>query len=186
MLFLCLTSTMIHALEAQAGLDDHLAGIARGEKEALAALYHATRDGVYAFAFSLLRSPHDAEDVLQETYLLIWGGAAGYRSQGKPMAWILTCARNLCLQKLRQRQRQADLPQEDWEPWLRAKEGMTAEDKVILAECMKQLTDEERQIVVLHAVGGLKHREIAQMLALPLSTVLSKYARALKKLRQHL
>ena len=38
-------------------------------------------------------------------------------------------------------------------------------------------------MVVLHAVAGLRHREIAQLLGLPLSTSLSKYARALKKLK---
>ena len=47
---------------------------------------------------------------------------------------------------------------------------------------MAALTDEERQVVMLHAVTGLKHREIAQLLELPLATVLSKYRRALKKL----
>lgn len=51
---------------------------------------------------------------------------------------------------------------------------------------MKQLTDQERQIVMLHAVAGFKHREIAELLELPLSTVLSKYRRALKKLRHSL
>lgn len=56
----------------------------------------------------------------------------------------------------------------------------------MLTQCMDRLSDQERHIVVLHAVGGLKHREIAAMLELPLPTVLSKYARALKKLRQHL
>ena len=48
------------------------------------------------------------------------------------------------------------------------------------------LGEEERQIVLLHAVTGLKHREIAALLELPLSTVLSKYHRALKKLREQL
>ena len=51
---------------------------------------------------------------------------------------------------------------------------------------MKLLTDEERQIVVLHAVGGFKHREIAELIGLSLPTVLSKYSRAVKKLRKHL
>jgi RNA polymerase sigma-70 factor (ECF subfamily) len=51
---------------------------------------------------------------------------------------------------------------------------------------MKHLSDQERQIVVLHAVSGLKHREIAAALNLPLPTVLSKYNRALKKLKTHL
>ena len=49
-----------------------------------------------------------------------------------------------------------------------------------------QLSDEERQIVMLHAAVGFKHREIARIMELPLSTVLSKYARALKRLKQYL
>ena len=51
---------------------------------------------------------------------------------------------------------------------------------------MTRLSDEERQIVVLHAVAGFKHREIADIVELPLPTVLSKYHRALKKLRAFL
>ena len=49
-----------------------------------------------------------------------------------------------------------------------------------------RLSDEERQIVVLHAAAGFRHREIADMLGLPLPTVLSKYHRTLKKLRTFL
>ena len=60
------------------------------------------------------------------------------------------------------------------------------EDRNVLLACMEQLSDQERQIVILHAVSGFKHREIAALLELPLSTVLSKYNRALKRLRQHL
>ena len=54
----------------------------------------------------------------------------------------------------------------------------------LLTECLKNLSDEERQIVMLHAVSGFKHREIARLLEMPLSTVLSKYNRAMKKLRK--
>jgi RNA polymerase sigma-70 factor (ECF subfamily) len=57
---------------------------------------------------------------------------------------------------------------------------------MVIAACMEQLTEQERQIVALHALAGFKHREIAAILRLPLPTVLSKYNRALKKLRQHL
>ena len=46
--------------------------------------------------------------------------------------------------------------------------------------------DEERRIVLLHAVTGMKHREIAALLELTLPTVLSKYHRALKKMRSTL
>ena len=53
----------------------------------------------------------------------------------------------------------------------------------MLESYLKLLSDEERQIVVLHAISGFKHHEIAKVLKLPLPTVLSKYSRALKKLR---
>lgn len=56
----------------------------------------------------------------------------------------------------------------------------------MLTECMNRLSDEERQIVMLHAVSGFKHREIAAILELSLPAVLSKYNRALKKLRKYL
>ena len=46
-----------------------------------------------------------------------------------------------------------------------------------------RLEPEERQIILLHAISGLKHREIAQLLERPLSTVLSKYHRGLKKMK---
>lgn len=48
---------------------------------------------------------------------------------------------------------------------------------------MEVLSDEERQIMIMHLVGNLKHKEIAKILDLKLSTTLSKYHRALKKLR---
>ena len=76
------------------------------------------------------------------------------------------------------------LPQEDWENYISGNPNMTAEDRVILSECLRSLSDEERQIVMLHAVSGFKHREIAGLLEMPLSTVLSKYNRAMKKLRK--
>ena len=56
----------------------------------------------------------------------------------------------------------------------------------MIRQCMDRLSDEERQIVVLHAVAGFRHREIGALLELPLSTVLSKYHRAIKKLKEHL
>ena len=51
---------------------------------------------------------------------------------------------------------------------------------------MNVLDAEERQIVVLHAMTGFRHREIAEVLDLPTGTVLSKYNRALKKMRKEM
>jgi len=57
---------------------------------------------------------------------------------------------------------------------------------LVLNAAMQTLSSEERQIIILHAVSGLKHIEIAELLSMPLSTVLSKYSRARKKLQNTL
>ena len=162
-------------------LDHWLAAIADGSSDALAMLYQETSSSVYAYALSLKNS-HDAEDVLHDCYLRVWTAASSYRSSGKPMAWILTIAKNLCLKQLRSRSRTEDLPEEDWKNSLESAE-MTSDDKIVLRQCMEALSDTERQIVVLHAVSGFKHRQIAAHLGLPLATVLSKYHRAIKKMK---
>lgn len=167
-------------------LDSYIASIANGDQQALAALYEQTKSGVYAFALSTLKNSHDAEDVLHDCYVSIWSSAGSYNSQGKPMAWILTIARNLCLKTIRNRAKTTQLDTEDWRDHADLCTEMTADDKVVLEQCMQCLSDDERQIVVLHAVAGFKHREIAHLLDLALPTVLSKYHRAIKKLREQL
>lgn len=167
-------------------LDDYIAAVAAGDSQALSELYHHTASGVYAFALSLLKNSHDAEDVLHDCFVSLWSNAGNYRSQGKPMAWILTIARNLCLKVLRDQARTTQLDTEDWRDHIALHSEMTADDKVVLEQCMARLSDDERQIVVLHAVSGFKHREIADLMDLALPTVLSKYHRAIKKLREQL
>lgn len=167
-------------------IDRYLLRIAAGDQDALSALYRATSASIYGFSLSILKNTHDAEDVLQDCFVHVYHSAVTYVSEGKPLAWMITIARNLCLQKLREHGRYSVLPEEDWAPYLSSQEGISAEDKLVLKECMQTLNDEERQIVVLHAVSGFKHREIASTLELPLSTVLSKYARAIRKLQNAL
>ena len=163
-----------------------MAGLAAGDQEALGQLYRRTRTAVYGLALSILRHGHDAEDVTQDTFVRAWEKAEQYRPQGTPMAWLLAIARNLALMKLRERARTQDLPPEDWESFAIDSHDVTTEDRTVLAAALSALSDEERQIIMLHVTAGLKHREIAQLLELPLSTVLSKYRRALSKLKQKL
>lgn len=161
-----------------------LFGIREQNTKALEEFYYRTSASVYGFALSVMKNAQDAEDVMHDLYLLVWSSAGKYHPEGKPMAWILTVTRNLCLQKLREYQKRSDIPQEDWEAYIGSCDKMSTEDKLILTECLKNLSDAERRIVVLYAVSGFKHREIAKLLEMPLSTVLSKYNRAMKKLRK--
>ena len=155
----------------------------QGDREAFARLYSLTRDGVYALALSLLHDAHEAQDIAQDTFVKVWESAPAYRPQGSPMAWLLTVARNLARTRLRQGGRQVGLDEEEWNAIPAAAPDVSPEDRQLLQEALARLSPEERQIVLLHAAAGLKHRETAQLLELPLSTVLSKYHRGLKKLK---
>lgn len=80
-----------------------------------------------------------------------------------------------------------DIPEDQsLEDHLKADDDMSVEDSMIIKECLTILSDDERQIVVLHAVSGYKHKDIADFMEMPLPTVLSKYNRALKKLKERI
>lgn len=182
--------TLIATMAAQAGasldpeeLEGLLAGLAAGNRDSLAALYHRTRAAVYGLALSYLKNGHDAEDVTQDTFVRAWDKADQYRPQGKPLGWLLAIARNLALMKLRDRGKSQDLPEDQWENLAIENPMVTLEDRQLLTAAMAVLTDQERQVVILHAVTGLRHKEIAALLEIPLATALSKYHRALKKLK---
>lgn len=182
MLMMALT-TEHSGTEDRAELDRLLRAVAAGDREALAQLYRQTHAAVYGLSLSYLKNAHDAQDVTQDTFVRIWDNAPQYRSAGSPMGWILTVARNLALMELRKRQRYGELDEEEWDAIPGEGTSLSPEDRAVLQDALAALAEEERRIVVLHAVAGLKHRETAALLELPLATVLSKYHRALKKLK---
>lgn len=160
--------------------------ISAGNKDAFCTLYEQTASAVYAYALSLLHNQRDAEDAMQETYLKIRSAAHLYRPMGKPMAWVLTIARNVCLMKFRQSRHSAPVSFDDLPEGVDCSQVEDREDRIVLETAFQALSQAECQIVVLHAVSGLKHREISKLMNLPLSTVLSRYNRAISKLRSQL
>lgn len=167
----------------KAQIDDAICRIAQGYDTALADLYEYTATSIYAYALSVTKSVHDAQDVLHDTFIKVYENIHTYTSHGKPMAWILTIAKNLCFQKFRQQSRIVDMSDETILGQFADNTSMSPDDKMFVAQYLAKLSEEERSIVVLHAMTGLKHREIAKHLGLPLATVLSKYHRAIKKLK---
>ncbi len=159
--------------------------IGRGEREAFDAFYRATDRMLYAYALSLTCSHHDAQDVMMETYLKIRAAAHLYRPMGKPLAWVFTIERNLV--RSHQRSLGKELPFADIsEAELAFDPSNQTEEAIVLRAALRCLSEDERQIVILHAVSGMKHRELSELLDMPLSTILSKYARALAKLKTYL
>ena len=84
-------------------LDGLIRQTAAGQKSAFAELYEYAKGPVYAFALSVLKSPEDAEDVMQDVFMDVWRSAGHYKSVGKPMGWIIAIAKNSCFMKLRSR-----------------------------------------------------------------------------------
>ena len=164
-------------------MDDWIYQIAQGNEQAFYQLYEATRSSVYSFVLSIIKNPHDAEDIMQETYISVYQSAISYQSHGKPMAWLLRIARNFTFLKLRDKKKHQALSAEEMEQWLCGQYQLDQDDKLVLEAALNILSDEERQIITLHSISGLKHREIADLLNLELTTVLSKYHRGLKKLK---
>ena len=164
-------------------LETYIAQIAEGQTDGLALLYEQTHAAVYGFALSILRNAHDAEDVQHDTYVQIWKAAHSYTPSGKPMAWIFTITRNLARMHLRVHERTISVSPEDWHTMFAHNPAVDNEDRILLTSLLQILSEEERQIVMLYSMTGLKHREIADLLEMKLSTVLSKYNRAIKKLR---
>lgn len=171
---------------SRAHLTELLAAIAAGQQDALAQLYHLTRTAVYGLSLSYLKNTHDAQDITQDVFVHVWDHAPQYRPTGSPMGWLLTVCRNLCLMRLRRTERHAVLSEAEWDAIPQQETGLTTEERTLLQHVLSRLGEEERRIVLLHAVTGLKHREIAALLELPLPTVLSKYHRAIRKMRADL
>ena len=157
--------------------------LVKGNTSAMEDLYEACSSSVYGYALSILHNEEDARDVLQDCFVTMYKSAHQYQAKGKPMAWIITITKNLSLQKINERNKQSYLEVEEVESRFVKEERQV--ESMTLKDALASLSEEEQQIITLHS-SGLKHREIASVMKLPLSTVLSKYNRGMKKLREKL
>ncbi len=166
-------------------IENLIARLVDKDSEALSKLYEIYEKSIYGFAYSILKNADDSQDVLQDAFITIYSSAHLYKPQGKPLAWCLTITRNLALMKIREGSRSTPVDVSENVSMFPTKEfSKDSENKIILQNALAQLPDDSRQIVVLHAMSGMKHREIAEFLGLGLSTVLSKYHRAMAKLKK--
>ena len=168
-------------------IDEHLfARIGKGDSEALDELYHLTERSLYAFTVSLTRDHEMALEIMQETYLKILSAAHLYKPMGKPLAWIFTITKNLYYNEIKKSGRYDTQDPAELSNDKNFSYVTDAEDRLVLEAVLEKLTEEEREIILLYAVSGMRHREIAESLNMKLSTLLSKYHRGLKILRSYL
>ena len=125
-------------LEPVEALDGLIKRTALGDTEAFSELYRRSKAAVYALALSMTGSAQDAEELCHDAYLKIWDSAKSYRSQGSPMAWILTVTKNLCLMSLRRRRRVGELSEEEWDAIPADAEAVAPEDREALQEALDE------------------------------------------------
>lgn len=127
-----------------------------------------------------------AEDLLQETFSKLWTSLDRYRPSGKFSAYVYQIARNLA--RDRQRRSYRDMPISDLEsnhPDL-VDHIEYRLDSAWVRSALKNLSAEQREVVLLREYAGLSFKEIANLIERPVGTVLSQMHRALKTLRSHL
>lgn len=158
--------------------------VATGDAQAFEELYTVTYRPMYAFCLSLAMNHEDAEDLLQDTYIRVRNAAHLYQEQGNPMAWIMKIAQNLYRMKLREaRNLQTEvIEDEEREKELSFDQIRDVDNRMLLEELFCHLSEEERNIVILHGLMGLKFQEVAEKENKPLGTVITKYQRAIRRL----
>lgn len=168
-------------------IENCILSLATGDLTQLDALYDMIKTDVYAYALSKVCNKEDAEDILQDTFVRIYENAKLYAPQGKPKAWIFTIEGNIINRYFQLKKRQVIPNNEDvFNNVVSEKENI--EERIIQNEyidtLLKTLNEFEREVISLHIVSNMKFKDISKQLNKPLSTVLSKYNRAIKKLKR--
>lgn len=163
---------------------DHAAWVARaarGDDEALAALYDAFAGPVYGFGLKRLGDPGLAEELVQAVLLRVWRDARRYEPERASVrTWVFTIARSTAIDLHRRQPRPTEqLP--DVTDTLDELEDLIRAEAVRAA--LERLTDEHREVLDLAYVHGLPQRGIAERLGLPLGTVKSRTFYALRAFR---
>jgi len=131
-----------------------------GRTEALEEIYDRYSRPVYSLVLGLLREPAIAEEVTQEVFLRVWMRSSSFNPlSGKAKTWILSIAHHRAIDRLRQqRHRQKESPLEDflegeWQMGTEAgaveQTAILQEESVKIQEAMKELPEEQRQVLML-------------------------------------
>ena len=161
-----------------------------GDREAFSEIYYACYKDMYNFAFYTFGNPEDAADVVSDTFVEILKGIGKLRAAESFAPWAFKILSGRCKKEISARiRRRGELPFEDFSemPSFGSEnlEGDIAE-KATFAKALSELEPEERIILILSALYGYTHREIAKILGIPRGTVSSKLHRIYAKLRRRL
>ena len=163
--------------------------VARDEA-AVAELYDRHCRLLFGLILRIIRDRSEAEEILQEVFVLVWTRAQTYNvSLGPPAAWLVRVARNRAIDRLRARGRRIMTPLDTiGEP---ADESASALDCMIETEgetrieyCLGRLSDGDATLIRTAFYEGATYSELAERSRQPLGTIKSRIRRAFLKLRE--
>src|SRR5215472_2448350 len=152
---------------------------------------------LYSAALRMTRNPADAEDLVQETYLKAYRGFGSFKEGTNLRAWLYRILTNTFINSYRAKKRrpeQSDIDDvEDLYLYHRigalagADLGRSAEDELLdrftdaeVKEAIESLPEQFRMAVLLADVEGFSYKEIAEILDIPIGTVMSRLHRGRK------
>lgn len=147
-------------------------------------------DAAYNLARWLTRNEHDAQDMVQEAFLRAFKFFAGFHGVDA-RAWLLTIVRNTCYTWLEQNRRGQAMTSFDEEIHTIDEDALNPSalalksgDMEMLKESLEQLPAEFREVIVLRDLEELSYKQIADIITVPLGTVMSRLARARARLKR--
>lgn len=163
--------------------------VGRGDDAALGELYDRLGRIAYGLALRVLRDERLAEDAVQEAFLGVWRGAAGYRAdRAKASTWILTLVHRRAVDLVRREDRRRADPLTEGHA---AGQAAPAEDVAWLRlerervqGALARLPDAQREAIELAYYGGFSQAELAERLGVPLGTIKSRMFSGLARLRE--
>jgi RNA polymerase sigma-70 factor (ECF subfamily) len=147
-----------------------------GRGAAFEELFRAQGSRMKSIAMNLLGNPSDAEDAVQEAFLKLYRGLAGFKGESALSSWLYRILVNTCFDAIRRRKRRGEVSGPDAEG---PAENLHAREtdpsvRLTLERSLDRLPALPRAVFVLYEVEGFKHREIAELLGIAEGT--SKHA----------
>jgi len=182
------TSSELDARRQEARL---IARAQRGDGQAMRDLVDLHKDRLFAFVHRMIRNHHDAEDLVQDTFVKAFGSLDTFLTQYRFSTWLFTIGYRLCLNSLRRRQSLtgeldfAAVASSATQPDDQAAESDEAHRLTLLVwQAVDRLSPPQRATVILFYRQNESCRDIAQVLELPVATVKSHLHRARTRLRE--
>ena len=170
--------------------EDLVRAVARADERAFASLFDSYSSRLFGFLMRMLQSEAEAEEVLQEVFMQIWQRAADFdEARGRAFTWLVTIARSRALDRLRTRRSNdrkdtlAFCERQQYGPD-GLEDVIRLEEREMVRRALGELSEAQRQAILLAYFEGLTHPEIAERLDTPLGTVKTRTRDGLGKLRK--